>query len=46
MHNISAPMAASPASAESGTESLDVELADLLAPYVEAVGDSQPAHRP
>jgi hypothetical protein len=31
---------------ESGTESLDVELGDLLAPHVEAVGDSHPAHRP
>lgn len=31
---------------ESGTESLDVELADLLAPYVEAVGNDHPMHRP
>jgi hypothetical protein len=31
---------------ESGTESLDVELAELLAPYVEAVANGHPGHRP
>ena len=31
---------------ESGTESLDVEPAELLAPYVEAVGNGHPGHRP